>query len=238
GAETRTHLDETVFERAADGQIRSVALEVVIDEPIEANLSGPIRLLHASESASTRRVVAMGGDGSLVLVRLERTEDLMTGEVVWDSSPTPLPRLFDPSQGAPSHLLLSGGADVLYLAWSDGRTLRCDVRDPARARVVEDFDLVEGDGELTALAFLIGKSTFVAGDSRGRLRAWFPIKPPDARAVDGIEMALGHRLCEGGPAITALASSARSRVVAAGDAEGRVRRWHVTSARELGGLAD
>jgi phosphate transport system permease protein len=237
GVEPRAHLDETVYELTPDGQVRSVEIEARIDEPVEVSLPGPIRLLDVSETSSRRTICAMGGDGSLAFVRLERSEDLMTGEVVWDTTLTPIPKLFHPSQGVPSHLLLSGGADVLYLAWSDGRTLRCDVRDPARARVVEDFDLVEGDGELTALAFLIGKSTFVAGDSLGRLNAWFPIKPPDARAVDGIEMVLGHRLCEGGPAITALTSSARSRVVAVGDADGGVRLWHVTSAREIGSLA-
>lgn len=238
GAEDRTHLDGTVYERTQDGQIRSVELEPVIGEPVEVDLPGPIRLLDVSESSSTRTLCALGGDGSLALVRLERTENLLSGEVSWEVSRTPLPRLFDASQGDPSYLLLSGGADLLYLAWRDGRTIRCNVRDPAQARVVEDLDLVDGEGELTALAFLIGKSTFVSGDSRGRLNAWFPIKPPDARAVDGIEMALGHRLCEGGPAITALTTSARSRVVAAGDALGQVRLWHVTSSRELGSLVE
>lgn len=238
GAESRAHLDETVYERTQEGQVRSVDLDAVIGEPVEVGLPGPIRLLDVSESSSTRTVCALGGDGSLALVRQEREENLLTGEVAWETTRTKLPRLFDPAQGEPSHLLLSGGADQLYLAWRDGRTIRCDVRDPARASVVEDFDLVEGEGELTALAFLIGKSTFVSGDSRGRLNAWFPIKPPDARAADGIEMALGHRLCAGGPAITALTSSARSRVVAVGDALGHVRLWHVTSVRELGSLEE
>jgi phosphate transport system permease protein len=68
------------------------------------------------------------------------------------------------------------------------------------------------------------------------VRAWFPTKPADPRASDGIRLALAHRLCEGGPAITALAPSQRSRVVGAGDERGGIRLWHVTSTKLLASI--
>src|SRR5690606_17912571 len=85
------------------------------------------------------------------------------------------------ARGAPARVLVSGVGTTAYVAWPDGRLLHVDVRRPEAPRVVEDLDLVpESDRTLTSLAFLIGRTTLAAGDSRGGLRAWFP-----ARAEQG-----------------------------------------------------
>jgi phosphate transport system permease protein len=237
-----------IYERVPGDQVRLVKLDVDLGASVDSGLNGPIRLIDLSENGNRRFVCALsvpagsdpGTRPALALLRIERAENLLTGEVSWETARTPLPFEPDAVRGLPDRLLLSGGGDLLYLVWRDGHLVRYDLRDPDKARAVEEVELLDGDegssGEVTAISFLIGKTTLICGDSLGRVRAWFPTKPADARASDGIRLVLAHRLCEGGPAITALAPSQRSRVVAAGDDRGGVRLWHVTSTKLLASI--
>ena len=237
-----------VFERVPGNQFRLVKLDLDLGKSVETGLHGAVRLLDLSVSGDRRFLCGMtgpregdpAGAPELVLLRIERGENLLTGEVTWDTVRTALHYEPDPKRGLPDHLLLSGGGDLLYLVWKDGHLSRYDLRDPEKARAVEEVELLAGEkgprSQITSIAFLIGKTTLICGDSRGRVLAWFPTKPPDALTSDGIRMALAHRLCEGGPAITALAASQRSRTVAAGDEAGGVRLWHVTSTKLLASI--
>jgi phosphate transport system permease protein len=243
GSKARGGVAGEVFERAPGNQIRLVKLDVELGEPIDAGLPGPIRLVDLSESGNRRFVCALtgapslaAGETRLVLLRLEKSENLLTGEVGWETKRSPIPYSDDARRGLPSWLLLSGGGDLLYLAWKDGHLLRYDLRDADAPALAEEIELTDGGCDLTSLAFLIGKTTLISGDARGALSAWFPTKPEGSRTSDGIVLARAHRLRESGPAITALAVSERSRIVAAGDADGGVGLWHVTSAKRLASM--
>ncbi|HEV8113342.1 MAG TPA: ABC transporter permease subunit [Planctomycetota bacterium] len=244
GSASRGGVSGELFERVPGNQLRLVTLDLDLGAPIETGLSGRVRLVDLSESGERRYLCALSDAGPedpaakpvLLLLRVERTENLLSGEVSWATTRTQLPFEPDRERGTPTHLLLSGGGDLLYLAWDDGHLVRYDLRDADRAAAVEEVELFEDRAVLTDIRFLIGKNTLMCGDSRGRVRAWFPTKPPDARTLDGIQLTLGHSLCDGGPAITALAASQRNRVVAAGDEKGGVRLWHVTSASLLASI--
>ncbi len=244
GSGTRGGVSGELFERVPGNQLRLVTLDLDLGAAIETGLAGRIRLVDLSESGARRFLCTLSDAGQadpsgkpvLLLLRVERTENLLSGEVSWSTERTELPFTVDRERGAPTHLLLSGGGDLLYLAWDDGHLVRYDLRDAEKAAAVEEVELLGDGATLTDIRFLIGKNTLICGDSKGRVRAWFPTKPPDARSVDGIQLSLGHRLCEGGPAITALGASQRNRVVAAGDEAGGVRIWHVTSASLLASI--
>ncbi len=243
GSKTRGGVAGEVFERVPGNQIRLVQLDAELGEPLDAGLPGPIRLVDLSESGNRRFVCALSGattlasgESRLVLLRVEKSENLLTGEVGWETKRSALPYSDDARRGFPAWLLLSGGGDLLYLAWKDGHLVRYDLRDADAPVAAEEVELTDAACELTSLAFLIGKNTLIAGDARGALSAWFPTKPPGSRTSDGIVLARAHRLRESGPAITALAVSERSRVVAAGDAGGSVGLWHVTSARRIAAM--
>ncbi|MCB9898453.1 MAG: ABC transporter permease subunit [Planctomycetes bacterium] len=82
---------------------------------------------------------------------------------------------------------------------------------------------------------MIGRSTFVVGDSSGAVHAWFRIKPEDADSGDGSVLVAAHELVpSGGPAVTCLSPSSRSRLLVTGFADGRVTLHHVTSGQLLG----
>ena len=150
----------------------------------------------------------------------------------------------------PSRVLLSARGDQAYVAWDDGLVQRFACRDLDAIALAEDFDLVPGDARLTALSFLLGRITLVAGDSQGVTRCVFPVhrdEPEQASASatsansaadsssaaddtsDGLQMVVAHQLPGPQAAVTALGVSARNRNVAIGYADGSLRVYYATT---------
>lgn len=234
GSQTNTHIGATLAELVADGRARltNLVLESALVE-LGANAAARIVALDRSCGSTRDALLVLDARGRLQMVELTRRENLATGAVEWTPSRHDLPFDADPAGALPTRVLLNDSADAGYLAWSDGRLLRYDLRDPEHAHLAQNVDLVAGQGTLTALAFLVGKTTLVAGDSNGAVCAWFPTKPEGASTRDGTVLVRAHELAARGAAIRALAVSGRGRVVAAIDASGTTRLWNVTNDRLL-----
>ena len=138
----------------------------------------------------------------------------------------------------PIRLLLSGVGDNVFVAWEDGRCVRVGTQDLESPRVIERFNFIGQDGvNLTALEFLVGKATLLAGDSSGRVRAWFRVRQPDVGTVDGTVMVMAHDLCALGSPVTSIAASSRTRMAVAGCENGAFRLFYVTSEKQLASLS-
>ena len=87
---------------------------------------------------------------------------------------------------------------------------------------------------VTALEYMIGNNTFIAGTADGRLSAWF--RAP-ANADGDYGMVRAAEFEPQGAAVTAIAASTRDRTFAAGGADGSVVLRHQTSNRTLTRLA-
>ena len=136
--------------------------------------------------------------------------------------------------GIPRWVLLRGQADNAFVVWEDGHVLRVDVRDLTAPKPVEEVDVLADAGlRVTAVAFLNAKNTLVVGDSTGGLQAWFRTPAPAVEHGDGARMAKAHDLGRGSAAVTALASSARTRLLAVGHQDGSLRVVQVTASREV-----
>jgi len=139
----------------------------------------------------------------------------------------------------PRHLLLSGSdarAVNAFLAFEDGQLQRIDLVN--NVAVVETVDLTpQPDVALTQLRFLLGRETLVAGDAAGTVSAWFKVQPEQgAETGDGRTLVRAHGIAGGDSPVTSLGMSQRSRSVAAGYANGKVRVLHVTTDLEMAQL--
>ena len=153
-----------------------------------------------------------------------------------------------PGQGPPSYLFLSAVGNQVFLFWKDGFMLRFDARDRDDPKVAEARNLLEDLAfgvpqagprprlTVTDVRPLIGRGTFLVGDTSGRIRAWFCAKSKDAGTTDGEMMVCGHEFPATGSAVTALAVSDRTRMAAAGYADQTVRIFYVTSERQMAEL--
>jgi phosphate transport system permease protein len=226
-------LGTEVVERTPEGQLRAQALRVEVKPPLSIGAADVLLIDHAA-SAAGDVFCALTADQRLALQGVRASKNLLTGEETLKRRQGSLPYEPRPAPApAPFFLGLLGGGDNVLLVWRDGHAERYDARDFASVERVEILDLVPEPGvELTALSFLAGKNTLVAGDAAGRVRAWFRIKPEDAATPDGTVLVAGHEL-ELGAAPTACAPSARSRMLALGTAEGGVGLHTMTTERHL-----
>jgi phosphate transport system permease protein len=222
-----------MLERTNGAQLRLQELELTREQPFASGTARPILLADHIESTGGRVLATLAEDGVLRLVRRTRKKNLLTGKETFAELRGEL-ALELPDGRAPGWLLLSGLGDNVFLLWADGTLWRCDARELTAPIVVQKTDVLpEPEVQLTRASFLIGRTSLALGDSRGRVRVWFRTKPPEAGTPDGIELALAHELAGDGAAVSALAPSARGRMLAAGYADGRVRLFHVTSQSEL-----
>ncbi len=223
-----------LLQRISDQQFRSVKLAATFDEPIPSETSAAVRLLDQATSPAGQISVMLNDEGTLSLLRFTRRENIMTGKVTIRRSVSVIPYTVKDHRDPPAWILLSGLGDTVFAAWRDGTLLRFDTRDFANPKLLERIDLVpEPDRKLTALQALLGRTTLLAGDSSGRTQAWFPAFSSNSRAQTFL---VASHVFQGPAAVTALASSSRIRMFAAGYEDGTVDLFHVTSQKQLAHL--
>lgn len=232
--------EEGLLQRTSEGQFRLTKLELKFDEPVMVKSGVAIRRIDLSiqrgestgEGAGSEIVSLLTDDGEFRIARVKRTMNILSKKMTTKLTQGTLAiNLLDGKQ--PAFMRLSGLGDNVYLVWDDGRTQRIDSSVINQPALVEEIDLVDGDAKLTSLEFLLGKTSLVVGDSKGKVHVWFRIKPDGAKTSDGAVLARAHELLGGTSQVTSLAMSSRARTVAAGYADGSVRLFHVTSSQLL-----
>ncbi len=200
------------------------------EEPIVTVGGEAVERLAFSLRAEVRNIAAVTADGVLHVGKTEKKLNFLTGEETIRFTGGTL-NLRDASIAAiPDFLQISGVADSTYLIWRNGRTLRLDTRDITSPRIAEELSLLlPGEGEISAVSFLIGKMTLIVGSTTGTVSAWFPIKPAQAETSDGVHLVRAHTYRPGHRAVVALGISQRSRLFAALFADGTVRVYHATT---------
>jgi phosphate transport system permease protein len=218
---------DAIIERAAENQFRRHTLEVRLDEPVPV-ASAAVELVDVSWRASGA-VVGSYADGQLQFSVLKQVRDPDGDKPAYKARTLTLPMSAAVEGQKPLALFVTGVGDNLFVAWKDGTLIRYDVQNLKKPLIAETIDLVPETGEtLTAVQMLVGKATLVAGDSRGRVRGWFRVNK-SAGEPGRAALVAAHLLPGPGSAVTALAPSPRSRVLAAGYADGRARLFYVTN---------
>lgn len=206
-------------------------LEVRVEEEPDVTVGeAAVDRLAFSLRAEVRNIAALTADGILHIGRTDKKVNFLTGEESVRFTGGAL-NLQDAGISAiPDFLQISGVADSTYLIWRNGRTLRLDTRDLTNPRIAEEVSLLSpGEGEISAVSFLIGKMTLIVGSTTGTVSAWFPIKPAHAETADGVHLVRAHTYRPGQGAVVALGVSHRSRLFAALFADGTVRVYHATT---------
>jgi len=225
----------SIIERTPQGQFRQQRFTATVEAEFKP-ASGPIVAM--DYAAGPQRIVSCTADGKVQLHALASKRNFLTRKTQLSlGSSHELPLRARTTK--PSRVLLSARGDQAYVAWDDGLVQRFACRDLNAIALAEDVDLVPGDARLTALSFLLGRITLVAGDSEGVTRCAFPVRDDefiqDKAAVagqvtpDGLRMVIAHQLPGSKAAVTSLGISARNRNVAIGYANGSLRVYYVTT---------
>lgn len=231
-----------MVERTPEGQLRLQELHIALDEPVTVQAGMPIRLIdrsipggkdEESLAARTEVLALVTDDGLLRVASVKKLFNIMLQKETLKLRKRDLQLDLGQSGALPKHLLLAGLGDNVFLAWEDGRLQRYDTRPGGDLTLAEQIDVVDGDRTLTALEFMVGKTSLISGDSQGGISVWFRTKPEGLNTVDGARLEKGHALEAGSAAVTTISASSRSRMLAAGFADGEVKLYHVTSRQML-----
>ncbi len=225
--------DGGMIEKTPEGQFRLQKIQVALEEPIDLESGTPIVALDASRLSRGTVIAALTSSGRLHIREVTTKRNLLTNKTTVSARGGTLEVNLGTSEAPPKWLRLTGLGDNLYLVWEDGRLQRYDVRSVTEPHFAESVLLAEeAHVNVTAVGFLIGKASLVSGDSAGRVRVWFRTRQSYASTPDGTTLTLAHEFNDGGgSAVSALASSARLRMIGAGYADGRIELRHVTSGR-------
>jgi len=219
-------LGDTLYAHPQPGQFRQHTFTFTKKPAVKLS-DQPIRLIGHTVRRTGPVMVALAGE-SLAIYSVSEIRNFLSGAVTATARRVDLPYETRSGGETPAYLMLSGLGDIAYLAWADGYLRRYDTRTLDNPQLVETLDLAPGEGNrLTMMRFLIGRTTLVSGDAQGHIQAWFCV--PDDTKIDRTTLAVAHDLGTAGSAVTALSGSARSRLLAAGFADGRVRLFHVTA---------
>ena len=228
-----TEYDGGVIVRTTAGQLRLQKPIAELAAPIDLQLGSAVKLIDYARSTDGPMYCVLSEDGRLRLEKVSQQDNKFTGEVTTSIVHSEIPYTPSAERGAPKFLLLSGQGDNIYLAWEDGHLLRFDAHDAEHPKLAEELDLIpETDRKLTVLKFMVGRNTLVVGDSAGRVRGFFRIKPNFTETVDGSLLVPVHEL-PGTSAVTSITPSSRSRMLAVGYADGVNRIYNLTNTRLL-----
>lgn len=218
--------------RTPEGQLRHQFLSLDLPDPLELG-PHPVILVDFTRTASGLVVAALDSAGVFHYRKVTRKTNMLTGKSTLRSTGESLvlADLGVERVDRITHLKLSDTGDLSLLIHADGMASLLESREGA-FRLLGDQDLTPEPGVMvTACAFLAGHASLAVGDSGGGVTVWFPV----LGELGESSVYVPAHVLEPGPAeVTALAPSTRSRMLAAGFADGSLRVYHVTADRLLG----
>ncbi len=180
----------------------------------------PIRELSLQEADGETLVVAVVGDEELAVAHLTPGED--------SNPPTASLETLRTHAGDAITHVCAGRSNTVVAGTRNGKLYHWEVGSGDATRLT---DLVEvGPAPLSALAWSLGGSTVIVGDTEGRVSAWFRARPS---AEAGLTLVKAHEFESQGSAIRSIGPSTRERSFVTGAADGSLVLRHLTSERTL-----
>jgi phosphate transport system permease protein len=237
--ETRPYLVEGTrgaIRRISAEQYRVVSAKIELPKPAKLpEGEGPVIRLALSHTGETQLLVAMREDGRGSLDRVTTRRPLGGGapRVSFDSTPI----RFEPREGGvrPLAVYCTSDASHVISVWEDGFAQRYavdEVVDGAVSRV-ESASLLKPGRKVTSHSMLLGGLTLLLGTDDGKILAAFVARQPEKGFVDGRALAVAHTLEAFDAPITTLGLSLRGRMIAMGDAQGRVAVRSVLAEKDI-----
>lgn len=181
----------------------------------------PLQVLGFQSNEDEATAVATTRDGRLVMTHVLKEANFITGEVTTEQTHHVLP--------APAHpadfILLSQNQRHLFVASRAGELSFFDITAKAAPEQVQAVRLVPAGRALTALSFLTGELSLLAGDSEGSIRQW-ALTPDEAYRPRLNPLRSFHALRG---AVTSIGAEQARKGFVAVDANGQLGIFHATA---------
>ena len=224
-----------VIARTPEGQLRRQRFALEAQEPVAISDTAVVKV-DVTSTGSGYVLAAVDASGTFLYRKLKVRTNMLTGQKHLSSkgSSAQLGEFGLKDPGALAGLKLNDTGREIVLVSRSGRAILL-VEYDGEMLLQGTSSLLEGEavGEarVTAVGYLAGNVSLAVGDSKGRIAIWFPVAGTDGKPS---RLVRAHVLEPGPAAVTALAGSGRSRMLAAGFADGTVKVYNVTAERVLG----
>lgn len=196
-------------------------------EPLEIDDEGqPLVKLAMQDGEEEATVVAVTGDGRLLLTHFLKEEDMFGDEPELERNSVVLPL---PEGGDIEYLLLDKEQRNIYAATADGSVSHFDISDKQEPVLAERLRMVDEGRRITSLQFLAGDISLLVGDDSGRLMQWFSVV--DERGNRGLKAIRGFT--DQYRPISNIAPEFSRKGFLAADEGGQVAIYHTTAERLL-----
>jgi phosphate transport system permease protein len=183
--------------------------------------------LAVQQGPSGALLAAVTDDGRVLLVSYETRTSFMTGDVMVERQANPV----EVAVPGIARILIGMDLRTILVVDRDDRLHLLDAADRGRVAVVDSVRIVPDGVRLSALEFLLGTVSVIAGGSDGSLAQWMPV-----RGEDNVRRLRRVRAFEPHPAeVTVIRPAYARKGFATGDAAGHVRIHFSTSHRTLAG---
>jgi phosphate transport system permease protein len=230
---------DTIVVRAAGGQYAAVAVVADFAGEPSVGLSGRVVDADITMQSDGPLVAVLDATGAVRVEARSSRRNLLTDELVTSVSGGTLQA--DDDGFVPRFVRVSELGDQLFLFAGDGAARRYEIRDVESPVLRESFDAAAGSGGVTGVARMFGGNALAVADAAGAVRVFFPIRAATAAAADGLSMAAAKLFPPAQvptPAVTALAASPRSRLLALADASGGLRLVQTTTGATVAALPE
>jgi phosphate transport system permease protein len=221
-------------------QIRIQTFQVDIGAPLDIGLSGPVNSLAVTGNQDGCMVLALGANGILRAARVvDKVHPITRRKITSTESESVAEGLTGTEQ--PQRVFVDQSGQQVFLLWNNGRLRRIAISGQVSG-VMDDVSIFADNttAQVTRAQLLTGGNSLLVGDDTGRVSVWFAgqTRPDEPlRARDGKRLVRAHDLVSNGAAISCLAVSSQSRMVAIGRSDGTVHLRHVTSERAVADLS-
>ncbi len=181
------------------------------------------------------KIAIQVGEESTAIVAVTRSDTVLASfikeesmlddaEVVWTKNVVTLP-----GAGKADYVLMDPDQRRLYLADDDGNISFFDISNKEAPRVVERIRLSKGKSRLSALKFLSGGISLMAGFADGRIVQWFPVR--DEKNIEHLTeiRSFNKQKAE----LTDVAPEYFRKGFLVADSDGQVGIYHSTAERTL-----
>ena len=227
---------KVIYTTVSLDQTRRVSVETEIADAQQIAPQGTALVavdyrLGGAAERPTISVVTIDAAGIGRLSRSESKTNMLTGKVTISRTSSVLPSL--PEGVRVRSVLMTDKADQVYVFDAGGMVYRYDTRVFDAPVLAETLDLLSGDAQVGAAAFLIGEQSLVVGGTDGSVNVYFRLQIPGAPTTDGFLLTKAHVLEPHGKAVTALDVSQRGKMFITADTAGDIWLRHSTSEQVL-----
>ena len=224
---------DTIVFHSQTGQFSRIVPVCELLDPSSGVTGAPLQSVDCTKLTSGSLVAVLDSEGGIRVEFIESRRNLLTDEVIVTTSGA----VIAPTSMIPaSFVRLSSLGDQVFIVWDNGLAERWDIRTIESPRLAESFNLTNAPTRIVAMEHLFGGMALAAADSDGIVNIWTGVRSDTATSSDGVTMTATKTFSGDGTAITALAPSPRSRLLAVASASGMLRLLYSTNSRLIQSL--